>query len=435
MYWRPRHREYPLRRLALLVTVFMLSASTALAASCTDGVDCYCDKAAVTGDGSLLMCEDFEAPTLTADTNFGGSSYPWGPWYDATGSPPLPDHYTGLNSYFTKTYGSAVESCSYTAGDSDPVSGEQCTYDSPPFFGCFLMEWTLGDPWGGNSRACLDIISAGEFDDDVTLSDPVNPGGTNGVFDGASVIGHRVPIQRTSGIIGEKNWTDVSEVGITMAVAFSANIVASNVTDASWKTNEWASSAQAGNPEFWSLGTQGKIQLDTDFLIGGFIWWNSQALCQTALNSATVSVGEAACNDNDGLGTLVISANTDEYVQATDWPHGTWACHRAYQTGMATSTTIRIWHNEVLVFEITGMDSSQRLHQGYGRFVWNAFANHNDTGQHGPPYAIEQVYRYEDNVHIREGVPVSCAQIGWGAGATAVPGGTGLTITDGITLQ
>jgi hypothetical protein len=73
---------------ALLAAVLgILMPAVGVAAPCTPGVDCYCDKVRGGGlnDPQLLFCEDFEAPTLYQNTGVGNGAPYYGPWYDATG--------------------------------------------------------------------------------------------------------------------------------------------------------------------------------------------------------------------------------------------------------------------------------------------------------------------------------------------------------------
>ena len=52
--------------------------------------------------------------------------------------------------------------------------------------------------------------------------------------------------------------------------------------------------------------------------------------------------------------------------------------------------------------------------------TWNAYANANQ-GDAGITPTTGTTFRYEDNIHIRAGAPVSCAQIGFGTQAQQPP--------------
>jgi hypothetical protein len=92
-------------------------------------------------------------------------------------------------------------------------------------------------------------------------------------------------------------------------------------------------------------------------------------------------------------------------------------------SGIGTSNTaIRVWHNEVLVFEMTGFDGAALYYQSYDNLSWNAYSNSNQgSAGTGETPTTQTTYRYEDNVHLREGVPVSCAAINFGLGAPGAP--------------
>ena len=93
-----------LQAMWILLAVLIFSPGLVLAAPCTRGVNCYCDKVKPGGplaDPQLLLCEDFEAPTLHDDVGFGNGAPDFGPPYDDTGSP----GWRGFNGYWHRTYG------------------------------------------------------------------------------------------------------------------------------------------------------------------------------------------------------------------------------------------------------------------------------------------------------------------------------------------
>jgi len=75
-----------------------------------------------------------------------------------------------------------------------------------------------------------------------------------------------------------------------------------------------------------------------------------------------------------------------------------------------SNMTWKLWHNGVLIVDIEGIDGRALGRQSYKNFTWNSYANYNqEPGQS----TTRTTYRYEDNVHIRQGEPVSCQQIGF----------------------
>lgn len=371
---------------------------------CVDGSTCHCDTVS---DPNLLACEDFEAPTLGKDVNAGGGSPNYGPWYDDSGLTEA----RGFNAYWPQNYGSAVGTCAWRFGEpASPSKGNTCRFNT-----CFLQEWSPGDPWNGNDGACVDIIKAGEFDAEVsTLADPVIPGGGSGVFAGSHSMGYRIAPRETGGILGALNLgASYTDIGITMALGYASNVGTAGVWAEPWKHAEWGT-----NPwiEFWHLGNTG-LNRPQSLPYSPFMFHTSESGCNTSLAGATVSVGDADCTDI----ALRMGADTGVYDQATDFPWGSWACHQARITGMGTaSMELRIWHNETLIFEMTGFDSSVLRNQSYKFMNWNAYSNANQTTTNPTvtcedrgSCTTETTYRYEDNITITNGPPVSCSDIGF----------------------
>jgi hypothetical protein len=399
--------------LAGACALFALAASEAQAGQpCTDGVDCYCDcvngpnsgngfrnaacqTKGIRVDTAALLCEDFEARELTQDVSRGVTSGNFGPWYDDTGYAGN----RGNNAYWSRTYGPTGSDCSWRQGQpSNPQKGTPCAFGT-----CFGGEWSAGDPWGANAHACMDVMRNGEFDDEVTTNhEPTLPGGGQGVFDGAQIMGHRV--QRggvpgsVAGFHGSKSFgRAVTTIGITEALAYPSDVLSSRIFDAPWKDNQF----QNGQ-EHWHRGSTGAGSKPDDLPYMPFRFAN----CSAALANARVLVGTAQCNS---LGVMVGPA--DAYSQPRDFPWGTWGCSQAYMSGMNTSSmTWKIWHNGVLIVHIENIDGRAMTHPSYSNFSWNSYANYNqEAGQ----ATTRTTYRYEDNVHIREGEPVSCQQVGF----------------------
>ena len=77
-----------------------------------------------------------------------------------------------------------------------------------------------------------------------------------------------------------------------------------------------------------------------------------------------------------------------------------------------------------------GMDTST----GIRGLAWNAYANANQ-GVGGETPTTETTYRYEDNVHITAGPPVSCAQIGFARGSPPPPDATPPAAPKGLQIK
>ena len=108
------------------------------------------------------------------------------------------------------------------------------------------------------------------------------------------------------------------------------------------------------------------------------------------------------------------------YDRSDDWAYGTWGCLRSHYTGIGTSNTvIKQWFmgpgdsTETLVIDISGLDTTDtgmdRDGAGYAGMSWNTYSN---AAQDGDVTGTSG--RYEDNIHITNGTPATCEQIGFG---------------------
>jgi hypothetical protein len=367
----------------------------------------YCGRVT---DANLLMCEDFEARTLHDDVNVGGSGPLWGPWYDATGFTGA----RGFNSYWTRTYGSSVSGCAWTQGSpSSPIKGSTCSHGT-----CFPAEWRADNLWQGNHTACIDIVRNGEFDDEVAgLASPVKPGGT-GVFAGLQSMAHRIGAGRMAGILGTRPFgRRVRTFGVTMAVAYAANSQSAGIWNSPWKHNEWGEAEKDGIFLFHNEATLTDQDPFQQFAFMDQSISNRAALCASAVANATIRRGDLSCAHDVAL---YFRADPTVYRRSRDWPLGTWGCVRGhFENWGTTNTSVKIWFNDVLVIDFSGLNGSfLHARNGYDALVMNAYSNANQPG--GLP-TTATTYRYEDNIHITAGPPVSCAAIGFGSGGTGTP--------------
>jgi hypothetical protein len=394
----------------------------------------YCDRvrSGDLSDASLLLCEDFEAPTLTRDTGFGNDGPYFGPWYDDTGYPGA----RGNNSYWTRTYGSAGSGYWRQGEPSSAKLGRPCAFPA-----CFLAAWDPTDLWQGNSVAGVAILQNGQFNAEVP-SVGVGPsnvsGGGNGVFQGNASLAHRIlaGYPNTQGLPGEKSFgRAVRTFGATMAIAYPSSSASSGIWSGPWKHNEWRAVSQDSLDGLLTFHNDSTLK-DTISPFTHFMFFHgeTQAGCKAKIAAATINAGQLFCSDVH----IQFQPTTAVFTRTMDWPYGTWGCVRGHYENMGLSNArVRVWFTgpagvEKLLVDFT-MD--QRLLSskgGYKGFAWNAYSNHNQE----PGGTTQVTFRYEDNVHIREGAPVSCAQIGFGssgqvsspAPSSAPSPPTGLTI-------
>lgn len=393
--------------------------------SCTDGTDCICDT--ISPASPLLLCEDWEAAgyyennsnswiagaILDGAWNRGGSS----DWVDRYGN--------GDHGFFR--YGDGVPTlgtrCAFGSGGNTSYSGcsgmrEYCSAAQGALAGAGSDCWGPGS----NSASSLDVQQSGDFDDlVVTLALSGGHGVTADIGGGDQTLAHFINAGSQAGKVGTaylkiggggdaNNKSNVTEVGITMAIAYSSNIgtEADSVIDGPWKHNEWADNSQSYQ-EHWNLGNTGCGDT-TDFPYRPFMWVTSQAACNAALSAATRTVGNYDCSDAPALRMCPGSA----FDQATDFPYGTWACHQAHIRGLGTADVdIEVKHNGTTVLKLENFDGSALRNAYYNNFIWNAYSNINEDGDGTTNDTDVAMYRYEDNIVVVNGPPVSCAEIGY----------------------
>lgn len=418
-----------MRWLILLLIVGV--PSLALSATCTKGTDCYCDR--VQGgdlnDTSLLFCEDFEAPTMRTNTGVGNGAPYYGPWYDATGQ----TGNRGNNSYWNKKYGNGVSSFLWASGEpSSPTVGSACGFALCTGH----IIWHPSDLWDGNSYGPLQAIYTQDSDftaENGSLTVPTNTAdGGNGVFDGNASLTWRIPTGATHGIAGQASFSSVTEIGMTMAIAYPTNSLSSgiwgtDVNEAAWKHNEWKTvdAPNCGFDGMFAFYNQLGPRSGRPF--AGFIGAFGSGCTGGNYSGSITSVDAGAASSTSDA----IFWNTPEgYSQTTDWPEGTWGCVRGHAVISGGSIRHRVWFqgpndsSERLLIDFTatttGLDAAGN---GWDAMLWNAYANTNQGGGYTATTAL--TFRYEDNVHARNGLPVSCAQIGFtggGGGGSSTPG-------------
>ena len=409
--------------LCLVSLTLYIDIDSANASPCTPGVNCYCDKvknpANSIYDPSLLMCEDFEAPTLIKDQGVGNGAPWYGPPYDSGGQTSPNDR--GRGGYWQRVYGNGVNGALWDGGTpANPKLGQSCGFSL-----CTgLKIWSVGDLWDANNYGALAaFLTNGQYTAEPHLTAPTGAsGGGSGSFDGVTSLFSRVPAGNTAGIYGTKFWTKTQTFGITAAVAYASNLVTSGLMNSNWKGDEWVQNKGFaggdglflfGNPPFSSI-----------FPFYGFTFaiTDSQSTCNSKVAAATKTAGSFRC---DAGGNFIFEASSAQYNQSTDWPLGRWACVRAYYQNMGSAnSSIQMWLTgssgvEKKIIDISGMDltgqTPGRSPAGYEGFAWNNYANTNQPPAISP--STETSGRYQDNYHVRSGSPVSCSQIGFAGGS------------------
>lgn len=416
--------------LVLLLIPFLPGSSEA--APCTPGVDCYCDrvKGGNLNDPNVLVCEDFDADAYHLDVG----NVPNGSWYSDAGFPGN----RGFGSLWRARYGNTTQGSNWYSGQpANPQRGTSCAF--PQCSGGPVYDEL--DRWGGNNySANIFIVTPGKFNVEIpTLTNPTNTaGGGSGVFDGNASMAWRNPPVNSAGTGSGKSFGALHRTfGVTQAVAYPTNSDASQIWKAPWKHHEFApvvgASPGHGLVMFHNQGFRSNADPFFYMFIGNPVAGETQASCNAKIAAAKAAgllpFGTALC---DSTPALLYGAGSN-YNRTTHWPDGMWGCVRAHFENMGlVNSRIRIWLTTAVVTDLPIVDLTMDLRKtgavnGYGGLFWDHYANANSPGFVGGPI-VQTTYRYEDNVHIRAGAPVSCTQIGFGGGSQ---GGGGATQTVG----
>lgn len=386
--------------------------------ACTDGVDCYCDTVS---DGSLLLCEDYEHVSFYDET---------APNWVSTAGNGAGDR--GLGSKWNQLYGNGEFNTVFRNNEpnASPRIGVKC---SPSASVCGTREYCSAaqgfevdgggsDCWEGNQYAAIDIQRSGDFDAEVgTLTLTGGTGATSDIGAGNQHLAYRTPqsgggtsSREAAGIVGHKSWTSVTELGVTMLVAYASNIGSVSLIDDYYKHDEYGDYPYS---EYWISGNLAPGESNRVFPFRPFMFTDSASDCTAALSTATVNVGHAECNSYQFTYNATFGTGVGQYSQSADWPFGTWGCVQAHIVGMGTTDTdIEIKFNGETIIDIDGIDGTKLTNQDYGDVYFNNYSNANqdpDCNDTCESETTETTYRYQDNVHIRNGAPVSCAAIGF----------------------
>lgn len=406
--------DMPIFQLALAFLLLLAAPAWAGAESCTDGVDCFCDRIEDSEDpiydANVVFCEDFENLAYYEDVP--------GAWYKASGG------YRGHAAAWRIPYSSPFTECAgWAHGDpADPTLGITC---NAPGSTCGTAEWHPTDLWQSNDRACIDVMRNGDFSIEVpSIDPPLRPNGASGVFDGQQSFAYRNAPGRTGGGLGEAQFgSTLTDIGITMAVGYSSNFedLSANLfrDGAPWKHEQWRNTF--GNIDSFFMINVGVGPTTVNPFRPVIIYapGGTQSQCETSISQADIILGHLGCNSV----SMQFGADESVYTQSTDWPWGTWGCVQLYVKGMDTSNMkYKTWFNERLITHIENLDPQMLgVKNGLTGMFWNHYANRNYP-PNGFPLSTETAYRYSDNVVVTSAEPVSCTALGFEFGS--LRGGT-----------
>jgi hypothetical protein len=406
----------------LLVGVVAMPGVAVAVGDCTDGVDCYCDRVKNPSDPlydpQLARCLDWEDPEY-----YSG---------DASRAPSGQPGFRGGAAWWQRDFGPADSDCSWLNGQpANPKLGQPCAYGA-----CAAAIFSPTDAWDGNAKACVDVQRTGDIAAEIPgLS--LSGGHSGNVWDGKTHMANRIRTDAPSALASAIAGPFRSEMGVTMARAYSTNLLAANpANDSNWVTQPWKGEQTDGGLQF-PEGNTGPQGFNNPPFSGGTVNANITA-CQQALASAEILIGNMDCSSalrhaaarpGDCSGKSTCDAS-NEFNRKRDWPLGEWGCVRAYWSGHGT-TNAEMWIEfqsasdpaPRRIFHVRNLNSAAIFGTGaqIGTYVWDAYYNANGGNSWNTP-STETFYRYNDNMHLRHGPPVSCAQIGFGAtGGTPPP--------------
>lgn len=391
------------------------------AGSCTPGTDCYCDcvsnatlgaaSACTTKwganiyDSSLLFCEDSEAPTMWDFANHAsqvgdGAPY-YGPAYDDSGF----SGYRGYNGFWQAKYGNANSAGSWTEGKpASPTYGATC---NPTGAGNDVCSWEviLGDsnPWQADlNTAVLRILTDGDGPFIGTVTGGHSASGDvwagNASWEGIQQTG------RSNAHWGARNFSDASEIGFTAAVYWSSNTVASGVLNHAIKGWEWSDGSFGGYGE-WITGGRQESSCGPSSLapFTGLLWYATGASFSN-FSGVTETVGSLCDNST----ALVI---VPDWTRPSDF-FGKWFCLRYHFSGRNTTNfSIQVYdpatNDSTKIVDLSGIDATYLKNQLYDSIEIQGYNNAGEVDQ------TQDASQGFDNVHVRRGEPVSCAQIGF----------------------
>ncbi len=449
-----------MKRWALLL-VLLLAPRFVLAASCTDGTDCFNDcrtgSGCVAGSYRNAGCTALEIKCTTTaniiaiedneDSNYVNLNASGAFWRDGGTA-----GYRGGGSSWLTKWGAAAFNCDWHNGEGGGGAfGSACAFGE-----CGVCEWTPGDALRGNSCSCLDIQAPGEYDDEVA-----------GLSLSAFKYGQHVMAMRVGGngtasgrgsgaAVGGKTFSSSTDAYFVGPVAYSTNMLTAaagpgagpcnysgnngDFPPAPWKHIEFRGTMPGGIGGlsfFNNVFFGGSVNADPDggnmparaMPMGVFLNMAigaNKTNCQNALNSA-LSVGEGHCGNGSYPSYVQLWAKSS-FDRSDDWPLGTWALIRSRWTGLGTSNcsfTLSWWHEsagaEETLVSMSGFDCATYMgQQNINEMIVNNYYNGGQSSAEScvlePFYIYYNWFEYGRN----QALPTA-AEVGWPKALGASP--------------
>jgi hypothetical protein len=331
--------------------------------SCTDGVDCYCDRAADSADPlydpDLLFCEDFEDDLLNWSRPSSGGDNGASGWFEQFG--PLP-------------------SGCHVGGD-------------------------FRDLEGSGEEKCVNVVQQGACDS----PDP------DCVHEGQNSAGFKFVPGKGGAYTGSARWSESSRrVGYTYVFKYSSNFFDDGLPT---RTNSFSDGS--GNGKHCLLGCDSKSmsKYSPSFEPDPLPEFSGSTPEHLSIHMDPEACDGGSCfgNRNQGVAQGWTNNRYTLAPEAFSGPApGEWACASFHIDGWGeSSATIRAWHGDVRVLHLTDVDLTG-VKGGAEPLGLLEFSNYRSRVYEG----AELAYIYQDNIHITSGSePISCAALGFSGGA------------------
>lgn len=389
--------------------------------ACTPGTDCFCDLIDTTGTvnggySNVFWCADFDHdafyetnPTHVNDA-YGNKN-----WISTVGAE-YGSGDRGGGSRWAKLYKGTWGGFTWEDGEPTTTCGGVITNVGGSGIGSGPLEWDAADRWCANAYSPrIDIVkTAADFSAENGSTQPTIPGSGGANVFGNYMLGLRNITNGEQGFASEEGaFGDHAQLGVTAAVNYESNVIASTILSNPWKHDEFGGVSGGINDGLFMF-RQSWSTVNT-FPIQGFMF-PIGFTCSTALASVTQTIGTAECDDagnviwraEEGLGV-------NEYKWPDDWntaEHHCVSAHWDFRT--ITAVRARFWVDGDLVMDISNINLDGSVYDGNGgtngidEFNFNNYSN-----QAGAVGLTATTRRYMDNYVMRDGTPVLCEDIGF----------------------
>jgi len=436
-------------------------------------------------DTARRKCEDWEAPTLRfrgtcsgdaskycisdADcTGFGTCSAQWdnntsaplyGPPFATSGG----SGFRGFGGYYLQTYPGSTGG--HAQGWSNltpatPTYGNTCNVTGIGDETCYFGVWSPGNPWQLSKPNGLAIFNT-PYDNGVWNNEeatlpangPLCPDASRGNCDDRQLGAYRIGPGQGSYFDSGLNFPEggaVTRLGYTTIIGYSSTFQHSGATcdDATLDQcaigGGWAAFKHMEWGPFQNFFMGAQRGSNTIAPMVGFFWRASGIGIDYQCSGAAASTGFVDCIPGNG-GVLYFGALSGNYNRNTNFAWDTLHCVQVdsvYSTNPNQGGThdgqVKMYLDGIKLVDATGIDTGGTSISTVSMDVYMNLNNNpcnisalGDSGGGTLCHTVDTAYRYEDNIHIRQGPPAPCPEMFLTAAPTpGITGGGNFSITD-----